>query len=71
MGIFAEGQEIEIVGVFDDILRQVGLWRRKSTVEIGNGLPLPTMEPALDLMNEHVAAPAVLNGRLAYQIALL
>jgi len=39
-------------------------FRGKRAVEVRNGLPLPMPTPCFDLVNEHVAAPSVLN-RLA------
>lgn len=40
LGIFrGEGQKIELAGVFDYLLCQVGLWCRKGCREVGNRLP--------------------------------
>jgi hypothetical protein len=46
------------------------LWRRKSSVEIRDGLPLPVKEIAFNLVNEDVAAPSVLNSLLRVPNAL-
>ena len=45
VGILAGREKLEVVGIFGDLLRQVGLWRRKSAVKVGNGFLLP-MPPA-------------------------
>jgi hypothetical protein len=57
----AQGQEVEVVWVLENLLRQLGLRRRQGPVEVGQGFALPVVEPALDLVDEHVAAPAVLD----------
>jgi hypothetical protein len=49
VGIVAEREKIEVVGILGDVLRQVGLWRRKGAVEVRNRLPLPLPPPCFDL----------------------
>src|ERR1039457_3915534 len=46
-------QEIEVVGIFGDLLRQVGLRRRQSAIEIRDGLSLPAVEPGFDLQDQN------------------
>src|SRR5579859_6189831 len=62
MRLRAEAEEVEIVGVFEQLAREVGLRRRQSAVKVGERLALPRMEARVYLMREHVAAPAVLDG---------
>src|SRR4029077_2084726 len=59
-----ESEEIEIVRVFDDLLRKIGLRLRESGLEIGERLSLTAVEATVDLHDEDVAAPAILNGLL-------
>src|SRR5262249_7841265 len=57
----SQAQEVERVGVLQKLLRQVRLWCRQRSLEVGECLPLPAVEIRLDLVHEHVAAPAVLQ----------
>ena len=34
-----KSQEIEVVGIFDELLCEIGLWRRESLVKVGRRLP--------------------------------
>jgi hypothetical protein len=43
--IVAEGEKIEVVGIFGDVPREVGLRRGQSAVEAGDGFPLPVQPP--------------------------
>jgi len=63
VGIVAESEKIEVVRIFGDVPREVGLRRGQRAVEVGNGFPLPVQSPGLDLVNQNVATPSVLNGR--------
>src|SRR5436309_16094862 len=58
----AEGEEIKVVWVFEDLLRELRFGRWQGAVEIGKGPPLPRVESTLDLVNENIAAPPVLDG---------
>ena len=40
VGIVAEGEEIEVVGIFGDVPREVGLRRGQRAVEVGDRFPL-------------------------------
>jgi MFS family permease len=61
-GIVAGGEKIEIVRIFGDVPRQVGLRRGQGAIEAGDGFPLPVQPSGFNLVDEHVAAPSVLNG---------
>lgn len=65
-----EGQEVEVVRVFEELLRKVGLWRREDSLEVRDGFPLALVETAFDVNDEHIAAPTVLNGALDVPEAL-
>src|SRR5579863_9566697 len=52
-------QEIEVVGVFEDLLRHIRLWRRQLSLEVGQCLPFPLVQSALDLKNQDILTPAV------------
>ena len=47
------------------------MWRGQCAVEVGDGFPLPVQPPGFDLMNQDVAAPAMLNGRFGVPDAVL
>src|SRR5439155_5820488 len=59
-----EGEEIEVVGVFDELLCEVRLRRWESRPEIRDRLPLTAVEAALNLHYQDVPAPAVRYGLL-------
>ena len=59
---FAEHQKIEVVGIFGDFLREIGLRRREGAIEVGDGFSLAPVEIALDLVNQNRPAPAVMDG---------
>ena len=62
MGVFGQGQKVKIVGVFEDLTGKVGLRRRKRSSEIGDGLALPAVEVAVNLVVQNGPAPAVLKA---------
>jgi hypothetical protein len=62
--ILAQRQEVEVVGVLDDLPRQVRLRRRQRGPEVGDGLPSAGIQVRLDPMDEHAAGPAVRDGLL-------
>ncbi len=49
--------------IFGDIPREVGLRRGKGAVEIGDGLALAVDASGFHLVDQHVAAPTVPEGR--------
>jgi len=67
----SEGEEIEVVGIFDELLCQIGLRRRESRLEVRQCFSLPPVEAAFDLDHEDVPAPAVLDGLLRVPETLL
>jgi hypothetical protein len=64
LGLLAKAEEVEVIGIFQQLLCQLGLRRGQGAREVGQGPALAPVQIALDLMNQHRAALAVLN-RLA------
>ena len=62
-GLF-EGEEIENVGVFEELLGQVGMGGGEGLREVGDGGVLATMGLRLNHAGEGVAAPSVGEGLL-------
>jgi hypothetical protein len=58
----AQPEKIELIGILEDLLRQIGLGSRQGAPEIRRRPALPQMQTALDLVNQDVAAPAMLDG---------
>ena len=54
-----EGEEIEKVGILEQLRGEIGLRRREGLAEVGDGLALTLVGLALDLEGEDVAAPAM------------
>lgn len=61
-GTGTEGEEVEDVRVLDRLPGEVELRGRQGLDEVHDGQVLAFMEPALDLEDEDVPAPAVLDG---------
>ena len=61
-GIGGEREKVEVVGVLQRLLREVGLGRRERGLEVGYGLALSLKQPRLDLVDQHSAAPSILDG---------
>src|SRR5271157_1702052 len=61
--ILADHQEVEIVGVFRNLLGEVGLRRRQGAIKIGLSPPLTAIQATLDLMHQDIAAPPMLDCR--------
>src|ERR1700709_551070 len=55
-GFTAQGQKIEIVGIFEQAMPQIGLRVRKRPREVCLRIAKPLMKPAFDLMDENVSA---------------
>ena len=66
-----EREEIEVVRVFQELLGEVRLRRRKGLPEVRERLPLSAIKPCLDLHYKDISAPAVLNGLLGVPAAFL
>ena len=64
VSILGEREEIEIIRIFEELLGEIGLRLWKRGLRIGGRLPLATVKVALDLHDEDVPAPAVLDGSL-------
>lgn len=58
-----ERQKIKVVGVFQKLLCEIGLWRGECPSKIGDCLPLPTVKTGFDVGSNHVLAPTVFHGR--------
>lgn len=59
--ILCEGEKVEVVGIFKNLLRKVRLWWREGSREVCLGFPLSAVKAALDLMSEDVPAPPMLQ----------
>lgn len=66
-----QAEEVEVVGVFENLQGQIGLWCWQGAVEVGDGLALPVVQIALDLMNENIPTPAVLDGLTYVEFTLI
>jgi hypothetical protein len=62
MSLLGYGQEVEVLGVFQNLFREVGVGGWQSPVEVGQRLPFPFMQSTLNLQHHHVPAPAILDG---------
>src|SRR3954447_1343101 len=62
LGLVAEVEEVEDVGIFEGLAGEVGLRRGEDAVEVVEGLALPAMEAGLDLVHEDGPRPAVGDG---------
>ncbi len=71
VGFLSEGEKVEVVRIFENLLSEIGLRPRESRLEIGDCLPLAAEEPALDLHYEDVPAPAIPDGLLRIPKPLL
>jgi len=59
-----ESQEVEVVRILDDLLCEVGLWWWQRGLEVRERLPLAPVKATLNLHDEDVSAPAVLDSLL-------
>src|SRR5205807_1843548 len=57
-----ERQEVEVIGILENLLRQLGIRRWESCGKVGQRLSLASVEMAFDLMNQDATAPAPLQG---------
>jgi hypothetical protein len=62
LGLGGEREEVEAIEVLDHLLCQLRLRSRQSEREVRQGLALATIKAALNLVNQNLAAPAVLDG---------
>lgn len=61
VGCLGDGEKVEVLGVFKYPFGEVGARRRQDALEVGQRLPFPLMQSALDLEDENVSAPTVLD----------
>src|SRR5271157_710675 len=61
--ILADHQKVEIIGVFRNLLGEVGLRRRQGAIKIGLSPPLTAIQATLDLVHQDIAAPPMLDCR--------
>src|SRR5690606_29685565 len=61
--------EVEQVWVAGGLLSEVGVRGWQGAGEVGDGLAGPLVEAALDVVDQDVAAPALLDGRLGVPFA--
>ena len=71
VSILGKGEEIEIVGVLEKLLGKIRLRLWKRGPKVGGGLPLASVKAAVDLHNENVSTPAILDGGLNVPEAFL
>lgn len=71
MGIVAQREKIEIIGIFRDVARQVRLRQQKRAVEICNRLALTMHPSSFNLVHKDITAPSVLNCRLCIPDTIL
>ena len=69
-GFGCERQEVEGVGILDELLGELGLLGGQGAMEVGESSALPCEQTTLDLMSEDVTAPAVLDGLACVPFAL-
>jgi len=62
VGFAGEGQEVEVIGILQELLSQVGLERGKGARKVSLRLSLAAIETRLDLHDKNVPAPAILNS---------
>jgi len=58
----AEGEEAEMVGILDDLLREIGLRIGQGVFEVGDGLAVALVGCGFDLEGENAARSAVFEG---------
>ena len=61
VGVFGHGQKVEVVRVFQNLLGQIGAGRGERALEVGQRLPFPLVQGALDLEDQDISAPAVFD----------
>ncbi len=60
--LIMQGEKIEIVGGFEQFLREFGLRRGESAFKVGRRVALPLMQATFDLMYQNVTAPALFDS---------
>jgi len=59
-----ESKEIEVVGILDELLCEIGLRLREGCLEVRQRFALPPVETAINLHDQHIPAPAILDRLL-------
>ena len=59
----SEGEELQVVGVFDELLHELGVAGGESGGEVGRGGADTAVQLAHDLVDEHGPGPAVFDRR--------
>ena len=62
LGLLAETQEIETVGILEGLAGEVGLRLWQAEIEVGDGFAFPLEALRFDMDIENVARPAVFDG---------
>ena len=62
VGVVPEIEEVEDVGIFGDLLREVRLRRRERRAEVGDRFALASIQGGIDLEGENVARPTVVSS---------
>jgi hypothetical protein len=58
----AQPEKIEMIRILEDLFHQIGVCGWQGALKVCRRPALPQMQPAFDLVNQDVAAPAVLDG---------
>src|SRR3954471_17042109 len=61
LSVVGERQKVELVGVLQDLLREVRRWRRQRAIKIRDSMSLTVVQAGLDLRREHGTAPTMLK----------
>jgi len=62
LGVLGQRQEVEGVGIFKQLLGEIGLRFRQGVLKIRERLPTAPVSLAFDLVDKDIPAPAVLDG---------
>jgi hypothetical protein len=65
-----EREEVERIGVLDNLLCKLGLFRRQGARKVRERAPLAPEKIAVDLVREDVAAPTLRNRLMSIPCAL-
>ncbi len=62
VGLIAKAQEIEVIGILEDLAGEPGLGRGETVFKVGHGSTLAEVELVLDLDGKGIAGPGLLKG---------
>src|ERR1044071_9401455 len=57
-----QGQEIKIVGIFENLASQIGLGFWKCLIKVRESLAIAMNGLGFNLVDQHISGPAVLDG---------